>query len=609
MASADDSVVRPAVLLIALIANAGLIGAAWLCGFRTRSLHDLHFTPGEAAAVRLLSGMGFLGVGLFLIGQVTWGSSLTIGVVAAGVFAFGLRSFRQDIVDLIRTFTPSVGGWIAAGILLFLAIAGFAERLGPWGDDGIGYHLLGPKVWLREHHIIPVMDYFATSYPSTMEVLFGVLMGAANPNAIGFFGVLTGVLFVVLAHGLTKLLTGSESVCGLSMALVATTPIISGFMTEAFVDVPFSAFALVSIRLGLTATRVAHFVMIGAFLGYAAGSKYTGLIVIATTLPIIAGRQLVLSRGLKHTFVTLLVVSVVAGVVCCPWYVRNWIVLGTPIYPLPILGDIFTPRWMPPESIRAFVNYTLHGRGGGMGRGWVNLPPWPFRFTFHTNLFNGAGGIGLVPLGFAALGLYLCRRNQTAIWLTTWTIGIFLGWFFTQQEARFLLHALVIAFVFGSIAVGAVLMQANRLNRILTWAVLFVSIGYGAAYVVLNHFDQFRSVFSPSFARQRYLRMAPHHAAFEYVNRTDGVDRVLVLDPYVATYYFDKPYYKPVCPYGIFLEEGIRTPQDAAREARRFGVTHIFDVKNENSTSFTVTPDLGYRLVFESDDARVYAIH
>ncbi len=100
------------------------------------------------------------------------------------------------------------------------------------------------------------------------------------------------------------------------------------------------------------------------------------------------------------------VTCAVAILVASPFYLRNWIIYGCPIYPPPpILLRFFTPQISTAVISELLKNMMESGKG--MGRGIKESLLLPFNLTYHTANFRGAGGIGLVPLALAPFGIML----------------------------------------------------------------------------------------------------------------------------------------------------------------------------------------------------------
>ena len=89
--------------------------------------------------------------------------------------------------------------------------------------------------------------------------------------------------------------------------------------------------------------------------GFAIGTKYTGLIAVPILLACI-----VLLRwrdlGLENAATKAMAAIAVACVVGSPCYIRNWILLGCPIYPPPPGYKLLcSPKYLSPEAISSFM--------------------------------------------------------------------------------------------------------------------------------------------------------------------------------------------------------------------------------------------------------------
>jgi hypothetical protein len=80
-----------------------------------------------------------------------------------------------------------------------LSIAGLAPPIGDWNVDGISYHYVGPKVWLRDVVIRPLPDNAPASYPSLVEVGFAALRAVGGEQAPVFSAVWTLGFFLMIA--------------------------------------------------------------------------------------------------------------------------------------------------------------------------------------------------------------------------------------------------------------------------------------------------------------------------------------------------------------------------------------------------------------------------
>src|SRR5229473_406746 len=232
------------IFATSVVALAALGAGSWL-----QKLLPADFARLERLACCWLGGFGLLGAALFLVGQIAF-TPLTISLVLAlGVLA--------SIGPLMRALKVAAGlrqsiqvrlipAGVVALVLLLTAVAGLADITGDWGNDGVAYHLLGPKVWLRDGVIRPVLDNSHTAFPATAEVMYAAFLVLGGPHGPGFSAVLTLSMF---------LYAGAHS---------------------GFVDVLYASFVLAAARIGLDAVRPKHFLAFGLFCGFAIATKYTG---------------------------------------------------------------------------------------------------------------------------------------------------------------------------------------------------------------------------------------------------------------------------------------------------------------------------------------------
>ena len=308
--------------------------------------------------------------------------------------------------------------------------------------------------------------------------------------------------------------------------------------------------------------------------------------------------------GIRKLCVALAIATVLAS----PFYLRNWIQLGCPIYPPPPGYAWFcTPKYFPSDAIQQFHNY-IYKRGAGLGRGLFAFLKLPFNLTYHTANFHGAGGIGLCPLALAPFGILAMRRNTFARSLGLFALLITCIWFFTQQESRFLIPVYVVAAIFSVVGWNYVSARCGRLQRLTAACVVGISILYGLVMIASAQIENLRAVVSPDFAQLRRTREIPYLASFDYLNNDPSVRKILILDRSVTPYYSRKPYLKPVGQWGEVTLPGIATSPEALPHAREFHVSHVLDVVSPVSGFQIEVPPSNFELVFQSMGQRIYRV-
>jgi hypothetical protein len=571
------------------------------------------FTRFDRWACAWLGGFGLLSLALFLIGQ--WKFTLTTIVATICIAVAGAaRPLRELLGSIHRGWRsegqiPRVPLIVVLVVLLFTCAAGMAEITGGSGSDTVAYHLLGPKIWLREGIIRPVPDNSHTAFPQTAETLYSALFAIGGTRAPGLFSfVMLGLLLLASASVATR--------CGLDStgawwvaALLVTMPAVYAGTTNCFVDGLYAAFVLVAARIGFDAQRLKEWAMFGMFCGLAMSTKYPGLL----ALPLLIFCAIMMRAdkdGLRFGVVEKVGITVVAACsVSAIYYVRDWVLLGCPIYPPPPgFAPICSPKYLSPNVVAQFHSY-IYQRGAGLGRGLVAFLLLPFNLTYHTSNFHGAGGIGLCPLALGPLGIIASRRNSFAKMMVILGLLLTVVWFVTQQESRFLIEVYVMGAIYGVVGWRYAVSNGRQFSRLLAGTIVVLSIAYGLFMIRRADSEGVRADFSAAFARERRYEEIPFLESFEFLNREPSVRKVLILDRFVPPYYCDKDYIKPVGQWGERTLPGGPDPLEVLERARDLNISHVLDVSSEIAPFQVKEKASGLTLVFEAINQRVYRVN
>jgi len=600
-------------MLSAILANVLLFTAAMGFGSVLRRFFPENFSRIDCFALMLLGGLGLLGTLLFDIGQVWFSRTTILLILSLGVLLaldWLLRTRRSLGSRVPRARWPVIPGLVVGGVLLVTAVGGLAEPTGDIKMDAIAYHFLGPKVWLRNRVIRPVIDESYTAFPATVETQYAALMAFGGQRAPEFFAVIA-LFSMLIVSGALSLRSGLHPRDAWWVAaLVVTMPVLYRGAYGGFIDVVYSGFVLAAARVGFDVKTPRHYVLFGIFSGFAVGTKYTGL--IAGTLLMACVFIIAISvhkQNAVKTLQYLCITCVAACIVAAPWYLRNWILLGCPIYPPPpVLLRFFHVRYLPPEALQSLLE-RVSSEWQGMGKGPLNFLLLPFHLTFYpANFLNGAGGIGLAPLALAPLGILACRANWFARALGLFALLQTAAWFVTAQEARFLIHVYAILAIFAVWGWKYAVRTASRFGRVLAELTVACSILYGSFMIASARAEDVHAALSKPFAQKRRLEEVPFASSFDYLNNEVSVQRVLILDPHVPPYFCEKDYLKPVGRRGeLALPEANNLPL-LLSELPRLQVSHVLDVRWDNSAFRIPDHPRGLTLVFDLDDQRIYRV-
>lgn len=548
-----------------------------------------------------IAGFGILGIVLFCVGHISFSRIAIAIVVAIGIIsAFINKNISFNLP--INKFPAAIVGIVLA----ITAIGGLAEPVGDWESDGVAYHFVGPKVWLRDGIVRPVADNAPTSYPCTVEMIFAGLMAFGGDRAPGVSATWTLALFFAIAASLGRRCGLDRKSAWWIAALLAAMPALYEGSHSGFVDAIYAAFILAAIRVGLDAYEKKHFVVFGIFCGLAMATKYPALV----AFPVLVICVVWPDKGRKNVqFLSNSLFAIVAGcAVAAPIYFRNWILLGSPIYPPPpSVANFLHVKYFSPSSLQDFYAWAFH-RGNGHGRGIIHFFTLPYNLIYHAADFHGAGGIGLAPLALGPLGVLAAWREAFARRLACIGFVLLLLWFLTQQESRYLIHFFAISAIFSVLGWQFTISLSPKHGKILCAVVIAISVAYGIFMIGKARISDMRSVISRTYASERRQHEVPFVESFDFLNHDASVTRVLLLDRSIPAYYSDKNYVKPFGQWGEQVFPDISTPDQTLKKLNELQISHILDVQSTIS-DFQVPPNIpGLALVFERPGQKIYKV-
>jgi hypothetical protein len=553
------------------------------------------------------AGTGLIGSVFFAIGMLNWTQYWLLPAIGL-LAALGAVDFRAEwgkLAQGIRDEFQFPGTWIAALSLTLFGLSALADPVGTIGKDGISYHLLGPVIWLRDGWTHVVLDHSHTSFPAIIETIFGLAIALDAPAAAGVIGVFFLAQLLLVVRNLAREIGATPSATALMVGIAACMPVLVSTTDEFHVDIPFATFSLLALRLAAKGGSGHWALAAGAMAGFAGGTKYPGLFVIAATGLIIVVDQ-IRHRNWPQLLVAGLQFSAIAMLFTAPWYLRNFYEFGSPIIPPPPGLSTWLPAlgW-PPEVVAGFHHRIQVLVGAGRGGGLLNFLRLPWDFTFYPHAFRGSHGT-FALLALAPVTLWKLRRSQLTWRYVGWAFVLTVLWFATQRNARFLVHVIALLTALSAVGIPLCLDRRYPISRWCTLGILALSVGAGIFGFVYFRANQIRSVFSEHYAETRRQREIPYYSAIDFINRTPAVEKLLLLSKWVPGYYLNKPYVKTVGQYGNLPFPEIASPAAALTVLPRWQATHLIDTQDDG---WLIPPnDQRFKLVFTGDRSRVYEI-
>lgn len=323
--------------------------------------------PLERAVFSAAFGLGLAAYGVFALGLVGLLSfwPVTLWWIVLALIGFGgMRANVQDIrgigrqvsgvgenaledgtaaeiqnpkskiqsPDTLSRFLPLFGLVTVCLCGLIALIACFQPPTGrEW--DALAYHLADVKVFLQNRRITSLPTEHHSNFPFTMEMLFAVgLLYDDYPLANLFHFATAGLTVLAMLAFCRRVL--SEAVGWIAAILYVTTPIIVWEASTAYIDIGFGLYATLAVFAALTAVNQpegdtkagqAWTLLSGLMMGFALGTKYLALLPFG-----VVAAYLLLKRAPIRT------VALYAGLALAigsPWYIKNVVLTGNPVYP------------------------------------------------------------------------------------------------------------------------------------------------------------------------------------------------------------------------------------------------------------------------------------
>lgn len=504
------------------------LAAAILIFFATALGHRLlRRVPFDSS---LEATMMHAGIGLGALGLIVFALA-ALHVVNVWIYGFGLalglgllrHDARAVLAQLRALELPRATRWERA-LAIFSALAlgiAFLLSLTPaWGWDALIYHLNLPRFIIENGGIVAPPDNFAYSFPSLIEMLFlaGMVLkgdGATQPLHWIFLALTCGAMLAFAARYF------SWRVGWLAVALLCAIPTMLLLATWAYNDLAlmFYTFAAFVMTLRARSTRRRGYLIVAGMLcGFALGEKYTALFVPVTLALFLIRRE----RAAVFDALLFLAVAVAFG---APWWLRNFVLVGNPIYPFFLGGR----DW---DAARA-TWYSRFGTGL-IQRPWeLLIAPWLMTVSStHNDFFQATLGpllLALLPLNLIPVQTEkTARAALRALWL--FALALYLPWLLGVAESELLVQSRLLFPAFPLFALLAARgmdnlraldlpqFSARRFTALFTACILaLTAFGYALAFWNDGALTWF---WYGSAARENYLndKLGAHYAAARWVN-------------------------------------------------------------------------------------------
>jgi hypothetical protein len=370
-----------------------------------------------------------LGVGAVIVSALVFALGM-LGVLARpSLLAIAVIGIGLGVAARPRMPRASVAAILVCAVL---AIPIFLQVFYPPVDwDATSYHFATSRLYLEMHRLVAATYLRYPVFPQLQEMLFTLGLGIYDDVAAQGMTLMTwvgtGLALVALGRRL-----GMPAVGVIALGIWAGSPTAYSFGTIGYVDVPLTFFVTLAWLCWLIYSHektVRWAALAGVFAGAAAATKYAGLFfVLGVALAIV----LVAPRGARAR--PLAIFAVFAALVCVPWYARNAILSGDPLFPF--LGRFLPNRYWNATDLAVQIA-NLHQQGGrtlvDFARVWDRLAANQGIFVGPEDTFSPALWI---PLPLLLLARWKSFPERVLLLVA---LAFLCVWFFTSPSGRYLL--------------------------------------------------------------------------------------------------------------------------------------------------------------------------
>lgn len=536
--------------------------------------------PLLALVISLALGLGVLAYGVLALGLA---GRLSPPTVFLWLAIAGWVAWRETVSQgkewgdpwhPFRSLHPALKASLAAAIAIFGM--SLVQALVPvWGYDGLMYHLQAPTLFLRFGKLTLLPDLWQANGPLLAEMLYLVGLAAESDVFSKVLHLSLAAILLLSTFAVARRHLGDRGgwLAGGILMGVAIFPVWGSF---AFADMAWALFEFLAVAAFLEWRRAPQrqwIVVSGALAGFSMGSKYTAVALLPILLLAFVTERSTGTVGERLRNV--LWFGGVAALVAAPWYMKNLIWAGNPVYPFLFGG----PDW-PAERVAMLMAYM---RSFGVGHTLVDYLLLPLHlYTQRAAFGTFIGWIDMPNLLFLlAFGFPLLKREHPLRPLGWMALLRFLLWAAGTQQTRFLLPLYPVLSLMTASVLDAWLARlgpAKKWPRIIVPGIVAGLVGFTLAFqVIYLAITRPIPVVLGRESKDSFLeRRIGNYQAVRYIRSSlKPTDRVFMAWDGRSYYCDDRCLADAEQSQWTQLVLGEATPDGIAARLRQQGVTHL----------------------------------
>jgi hypothetical protein len=553
--------------------------------------------PGETTIFSAALGFAIIAYGIFFLGicQMLYPMIIYIftgisAILSLAGWHMGKRTWKEALFSTKagrHAYGPA-GGPLASTVnrscliilIISLFMCGMLVLAPETGKDALIYHIGVPKMFLAHHGIYFIPGNIFANYPFFTEMLYtwGLAVGGEILPKGTHFAITLFILFSMWKFGKRYVHENRFEV--LPLLIFFTIPSVFMNAHTAYCDLILAFYTFVTLYAFINwfnTKQTLWLVLCAVFSGVAMSVKYGGL-----SFPFIGSlgvlwacrKNGIPSKKAIHLLSLYILFTFVTG---APFYLKNWIMTGNPLYPL--LYEIFGGKgWSADQA----AYYDIFIKSLGMGRNLLDylLLPWnlSFKSQMDSPLFDGLmGPVFILVLPFT-IGMQKKISAELKI-LMAYCLLAFIFWASSAQQMRYLIPL----FPFLAIFVSRVFSHYRKNKIIFPLLSMFILLGLVFnGYHMVNDFVKIQPVnfLAGREDKETFLsRNIPSHAILKYVN-TQLPENSYIFTIYMKNlaYLYRRPFYSDSMFESYTMEtilNNSKTPKAVWLALKRKSFTHV----------------------------------
>ncbi|MEN3013344.1 MAG: glycosyltransferase family 39 protein [Endomicrobiia bacterium] len=440
------------------------------------------------------------------------------------------------------------------------------------------FYLLGLlNQWKLQHKITFNPYIFSSLYPFNINMLYLVGLELNNDITAKLMHWSFGIISCLLLYAFLKQYFSNTTVL-LSIIIFYTVPTVMAVSWKTAIELGITMFdtAMVLCMLEYFIKKEKFWLVLsGVFGGFALGSKYLSLLECFSICIVFFIFKLILEKDRFFiTLKTFLYFLFPLVLIASPWYLRNLILTGNPIFPFfahkiglikpRIIGNIFAD---PPHPEFSFKNYFLF--------------LWPLTLgQLQQESYPGGVFLTFFPL------LFIFKNIDKKIkFLSMYVLMCLLLWI---PLGRFYLRYFIPVLPVVGILYGYFISENNfpkMLKNIIYLSLLFIVISNMNFAMRILHVTQTPSQFvftdmsiKEYLSTQRPSYPCPYYQVADWINKNLSKDSTILLLGETRGLFFKRKFFTHgVLEYSPLLEmlKKIKTPEELYEEFKKKNITHI----------------------------------